>query len=199
MPGCTDAPHDRTLVLASASPRRRQLLLEAGIAHVVRAPSVIEERAAGEDPAVFARRLAQEKACAVPCGPGEVVLGADTIVVLEQEVFGKPRSDADAGEMLRRLSGRDHWVYTGICLRSEGRILNDLAATRVSFCALSDAEIDEYVKTGEPMDKAGGYAIQGSASKFITSIEGSYSNVVGLPVALVYRHLKAIWGELAGA
>lgn len=188
-------PHNDVLVLASASPRRRQLLLEAGIAHVVRPAALIEERAEGEEPAVYARRLAEEKAWAVRCDPGEVVLGADTIVVVEQEVFGKPRSESQAGEMLRRLSGRDHWVYTGICLRWEGGIVNDEATTRVRFSALSEAEIDEYVRTGEPMDKAGGYAIQGLASRFVTSIEGSYSNVVGLPVALVYGHLRAIWGE----
>jgi septum formation protein len=92
--------------------------------------------------------------------------------------------------MLRRLSGRDHWVYTSVCLRSQDRVVEDLAATRVSFCILTEAEIEDYVASGEPFDKAGAYAIQGLASKFISSIEGSYSNVVGLPVPMVYRHLR---------
>ena len=123
------------------------------------------------------------------CHPNEIVLGADTIVVLQEEVFGKPNDELHATKMLRRLSGRDHWVYTGICLRSESRTIQDLSVTRVTFAELSDAEVGEYVRSGEPMDKAGGYAIQGLASKFIWSIEGSYSNVVGLPISLVYQHL----------
>jgi septum formation protein len=176
-------------VLGSASPRRHQLLLDAGIPHVVRPAAVTEERITGESPTGFARRLAREKAFAGPCGADEVILGADTIVVLEEHVFGKPLDEEDAVEMLRRLSGRDHWVYTGVCLRSQHRSLDDLAATRVTFCPLTEEEIEEYVASGEPFDKAGAYAIQGLASKFISSIEGSYSNVVGLPVSLVYRHL----------
>jgi septum formation protein len=176
-------------VLGSASPRRHQLLLDAGIPHVVRPAAITEERITGESPTGFARRLAREKAFAGACGADEVVLGADTIVVLEEHVFGKPLNKEDAVEMLRRLSGRDHWVYTGVCLRSQHRALDDLAATRVTFCPLTEEEIEEYVASGEPFDKAGAYAIQGLASKFISSIEGSYSNVVGLPVSLVYRHL----------
>jgi septum formation protein len=121
------------------------------------------------------------------------VLAADTIVVLGDAVFGKPRDEDDARAMLRALSGCDHWVYTGICLLSAGKKAVDLAATKVSFLPLSVAELDEYVRSGEPMDKAGAYAIQGLASRFISGIEGSYSNVVGLPVSLVYRHLKTFW------
>src|SRR5205085_1444053 len=111
------------------------------------------------------------KAFACACGAGEVVLGADTIVVLGDEVFGKPQHSGEAVEMLRRLSGRDHWVYTGICLRSERRVVEDLAKTRVSFGVMSEAEIEEYVASGEPLDKAGAYAIQGLASKFVSSID----------------------------
>lgn len=148
-----------------------------------------EERLPGEQAEVFARRLAQEKACAVACGAGEVILGADTVVVLGEEVFGKPCDASHAREMIAALSGREHWVYTGICLRSEQHQIVDLAATKVTFSELAEDEIEEYVRSGEPMDKAGGYAIQGLASKFIVAIDGSYSNVVGLPVALVYRHL----------
>jgi septum formation protein len=179
-----------TLVLASASPRRHQLLLDAGIPHVVRPASVPEIRGEGEIPIEFARRLAREKALAVPCTPAEVILGADTVVVIDHRVFGKPVNEAEATQMLCVLSDREHWVYTGICLRSEDRMVEDMAGTRVKFCPLSQSEIDDYVRSGEPMDKAGGYAIQGLASKFIAFIDGSYQNVVGLPVALVYRYLK---------
>jgi septum formation protein len=136
--------------------------------------------------------MAGEKARAVPVGAEDVVLGADTIVWLENEVFGKPASEEDAAGMLRRLSGCDHFVCTGICLLSgRGRIV-DAATTKVSFTELSEEEISEYIRSGEPRDKAGGYAIQGRASKFIRSIEGSYHNVVGLPVSLVYRHLRML-------
>jgi septum formation protein len=186
---CEISLFDFTLILSSASPRRHQLLLDAGIPHVVRPASVPEMRAPGEHPAAFARRLAREKAFAGICGANEVLLGADTIVVLEEEVFGKPLNKEEAAQMLRRLSGRDHWVYTGLCLRSEHRVVEDLAATKVTFCVLTEAEIGDYVANGEPFDKAGGYAIQGLASKFISSIEGSYQNVVGLPVSMVYHHL----------
>ncbi len=179
-----------SLILASASPRRRQLLQDAGIPHVVRPTSIPETQRPGEEAIEFASRLAREKAGAIPCGPSTVILGADTIVVLEGEVFGKPRDDSDARRMLEHLSGREHVVYTAICLRSETRMVEDIAATRVRFEPLSEEEIAEYVGSGEPMDKAGAYGIQGLASKFVSSIEGSYQNVVGLPVVLVYRHLK---------
>jgi nucleoside triphosphate pyrophosphatase len=147
---------------------------------------------AGESPEEFVRRLSIEKAHAVSCTAGEVVLGADTVVCIQDEVFGKPRSDADAARMLRELAGRDHWVRTGICLRSRSRVISDVASTRVFFTPLSETEIAEYTRTGEPRDKAGAYAIQGLASKFVSRIDGCYHNVVGLPVSLVYRHLKSL-------
>lgn len=140
----------------------------------------------------FARRMAVEKARAVTCGREDIVLGADTIVCVEGQVFGKPVDDQDACRMLGVLSGRWHWVHTGICLRSPEREIVDIASTKVHFLELSKVEIEEYVRSGEPRDKAGAYAVQGRASKFITSIEGSCQNVVGLPVSLVYRHLKAL-------
>jgi septum formation protein len=180
------------LVLASKSPRRRQILRDAGIAFVVRPADVAEERHPGEPPIHYVRRLAEEKALAVPIHAGEVVLGADTVVVIADQVLEKPRDAADAIRMLGLLSGREHQVITGICLRSESRKIVDTAATRVRFVALSADEMDSYAASGEPMDKAGGYAIQGLASKFIDRIEGDYYNVVGLPVALVYRHWKEI-------
>ncbi len=180
------------LILASASPRRHELLLAAGIDHIVQPASIPELRKRGETPAGFVRRIAAEKAEALTCGPEDVVLGADTIVCVQGEVFGKPVDDEDATRMLRLLSGRDHWVYTGICIRSGSRRIVDLSSTKVSFVELTEREIQEYTRSGEPRDKAGAYAIQGRASKFVSSIEGSYHNVVGLPVSLVYRHLKAL-------
>jgi len=178
------------LVLASQSPRRREILKSAGIDFVVRHAHVIEERGAGESPGDYVRRLAESKATAVDAAADEIVLGADTEVVIDGQVLGKPGDSADAARMLRILSGREHEVITGICLVGHGHKIVDSARTRVRVVPLSDAEIEEYVISGEPMDKAGAYAIQGLASKFIDDIEGDYFNIVGLPVALVYRHLK---------
>jgi septum formation protein len=180
------------LILASASPRRHELLLAAGIDHVVRPASIPELRYSGEAPTEFVQRIAREKATAVECGVDDIVLGADTIVCLESEVFGKPVNDEDALRMLRALSGRDHWVHTGICILTGNRQLSDVASTRVSFIELTEDEIRGYTRSGEPRDKAGGYAIQGLASKFVSSIQGCHHNVVGLPVSLVYRHLRAL-------
>jgi septum formation protein len=180
----------RVLVLASKSPRRQQILSDAGIPYIVRSPNVPEELRPGESPGDYVRRLAEDKAFAVPILAGEMVLAADTVVVVDEHLLEKPRDLADARRMLSLLSGRNHEVLTGICLRSEGRKIVDAASTRVHFMQLAADEIEEYVRSGEPMDKAGGYAIQGLASKFIDRIEGCYFNVVGLPMALVYRHLK---------
>ena len=180
------------LVLASQSPRRRELLATAGIPFTVRAAEVEEIRAAGEAPEAYARRLARAKAEAAWQGRSEIVLGADTIVVLDPEVLEKPRDSADARSMLRRLSGREHVVITGICLRHFSGVVEDHSATRVRFICLSEAEIETYVASGEPMDKAGGYAIQGLASKFVDHVEGCYFNVIGLPLSQVYRYLKSL-------
>jgi septum formation protein len=180
------------LILASASPRRHELLSAAGIPHTVQPTNVPELRRRGEPATEFVRRLAEEKARAALRPPDDVVLGADTLVCLDHEVLGKPASDDDAARMLRLLSGRDHWVHTGICLVSGSRIITDLSSTKVSFALLTEDEVQEYTRSGEPRDKAGAYAIQGRASKFVRSIEGCYHNVVGLPVSLVYRHLKAL-------
>lgn len=180
------------LVLASQSPRRRELLDVAGIPFTVRVREVEEMRAPGEAPEAYVRRLAHAKAEAAWEDRDEIVLGADTIVVLEQSVLEKPRDAADARSMLRLLAGREHTVITGICLRHPGGVEVDSSATRVRFAPLTDAEIDAYVATGEPMDKAGAYAIQGLASKFVESIEGCYFNVIGLPLSQVYRYLKSL-------
>jgi len=168
-------------------------LTAAGLAFVVRAPNIIEERHAGESPVDYVRRLAEEKARAVPLNSGEIVLAADTVVVLGDQVLEKPADEADAVRMLALLSGREHQVITGICLHTATRTLVDSAGTRVHFIELTPDEIAAYAVSGEPMDKAGAYAIQGLASKFVERIEGCYFNVMGLPIALVYAHLKQLW------
>ena len=178
------------LILASRSPRRAELLRSAGIPFTVASADVDETPHAHESAENYAQRVAEEKALAVDAGRDDLVLGADTVVVIDGVLLGKPLDAADAGRMLRLLSGRRHDVITGICIRQANRIVRDWAATKVWFNALSDDEIQAYVATGEPMDKAGAYAIQGLASKFIERIDGSYSNVVGLPVSLIYKYVR---------
>jgi septum formation protein len=180
------------LILASQSPRRRELLATAGFRFTVRSRPVEEILGAGEAPADYARRLARAKAEAAWENRDEIVLGADTVVVLGDRVLEKPEDAADARSMLRALSGREHTVITGICLRHAGGAVVDSASTRVHFVPLEEREIDDYMASGEPMDKAGAYAIQGLASKFADRIEGCYFNVMGLPLALVYRHWKTL-------
>lgn len=178
------------VILASASPRRAELLAAAGIPFDVRPADVDETVAAGEAPEAYVRRLAEDKARAVAQQhPGRLVVAADTTVVVDGEIFGKPADTADAVRMLRRLSGRSHVVLTGVCVCGPGQQASAVDRTVVAFAPMSDGEIDAYVRSGEPMDKAGAYAIQGLASRYVTRIEGSYSNVVGLPVAVVFRLL----------
>jgi len=179
------------LILASRSPRRAELLKAAGFEFTVRAADVDETPREGEAPRAYVRRVAEEKACAVAADGDEVVLAADTTVVLGNEIMGKPVDGADAARMLRALAGERHEVITAVCIKRGDRVTCDIASTAVWFAPLSDAEIADYVASGEPMDKAGAYGIQGLASKFIDRIEGSYSNVVGLPVALTYRLISA--------
>lgn len=176
------------LVLASQSPRRAEILRQAGIPFVVRVAPVDETLLPAETPEDYVRRLAEAKARAVPADPDQLVLGADTTVVVDHHILAKPENAADARRMLALLSGRRHEVMTGVCLRRGDEQVCDHAVTAVWFAPMSAAEIDAYVATGEPMDKAGAYAVQGSASKFIPRIEGCYYNVMGLPVALVYQH-----------
>ena len=180
------------LILASQSPRRRELLEAAGFRFTVRARPVEEVRGTGESPEMYVLRLACEKAEASWEDGDEIVLGADTTVVVDDQVLEKPVDAKDARRMLRALSGREHIVITGICLLHSLGAIVDHETTRVHFVELSDREIDDYVATGEPMDKAGAYAIQGLASKFVDRIDGCYFNVMGLPLAMVYRHYKRL-------
>jgi len=178
-------------LLASASPRRAELLRAAGFDFDVMPADVDETLHTGESPADYVRRVAGAKARAVlPAAGGRVVLGADTTVVVDRQILAKPADAADAGRMLRLLAGRAHDVMTGVVLAAGSRTVTGLEVTRVLFAPLSEDEIAWYVASGEPADKAGGYAVQGLASRFVTRLEGSYSNVVGLPVSLVYRLLQ---------
>ena len=180
------------LLLASGSPRRREFLELSGIPFQVVKPDVPEVRRRGEAPVAFARRLAREKAGAVlRLHPGATVLAADTIVVLGERVLGKPRDAAEAARMLRALSGRTHAVITAFAVLSGERSLVRAVRTRVVFRKVRRGEIDAYVATGCPLDKAGAYAIQGGAAGMVQSISGSYTNVVGLPLAEVLEALRA--------
>src|SRR5579863_8571731 len=205
------------LVLASASPRRRELLAQAGFVFEVRPAHIPEDPREGEDPIAYVVRLAREKAEAVFRGStaegrgssdeGQgpriegrdaiVVLGADTTVTIDGEILGKPADAEDAARMLRRLSGRTHRVITGVAVATERGTEVAAEATGVRFLTLSDEEIAAYVATGEPMDKAGAYAIQGRAGRWVPRVEGCYFNVVGLPLALVSAMLEAA-GVTAG-
>ena len=184
------------MILASASPRRAELLRAAGIAFEIHPAHVDEDVRDGESPEAYVLRVAEEKARVVAARfPDRLVLAADTTVVLDQHILGKPCDDDDARRMLGILSGRVHDVLSGVCIAGpadSGHVDVRLARTTVEFARLTAEEIRGYVKSGEPTDKAGAYAIQGFASRFVTRIEGSYSNVVGLPVALVYEMLRSI-------
>jgi len=195
------------LILASASPRRAELLRAAGFDFEIRAVNLDERVRAGELPQEYVRRLAEQKSAAAldMAGRGRrvaqaeehgvdkiIVIGADTAVVVDGDILGKPGDAAEATSMLRRLSGRQHEVVTGVSLRGGPRAVIAVEATVVSFADLEDQEVDWYIRSGEWRDKAGAYAIQGLAGRFVNGIAGSYSNVVGLPVAVVYKLLKDI-------
>ena len=182
------------LILASDSPRRKELLRSAGFNFEARASHVEEVCFPGESAEEFVCRTARDKAQAVAAfiQAGSVVLGADTVVVVDAHILGKPAGSADAARMLRQLAGSTHRVITGVCLIIAPDRVEALKheTTFVTFSSMSEAEIRDYVQSGEPLDKAGAYGIQGLASNFVTRIEGSYSNVVGLPIHLVYEMLK---------
>jgi septum formation protein len=183
----------RRLVLASASPRRRELLTQAGFTFAIHPAHIPEDPLPGEDPISYVIRLAREKAQAVfnhLQDRDAVILGADTTVTLDNHILGKPEDTADAARMLRLLSGRTHRVITGIAVVTAEAAEVAAEVTGVRFLALSDQEISAYIATGEPMDKAGAYAIQGRAARWIPRIEGCYFNVVGLPLSLVSTMLE---------
>jgi septum formation protein len=185
------------LVLASASPRRRELLAQAGFSFEVQPADVNEDPRPGEDPIAYVTRLAREKAEAVfakraGTETNLAVLGADTTVCVDRQILGKPDSSEDAARMLRLLSGRTHRVITGVALVSASQTQVAAEVTAVQFLSLSEAEIASYIATGESSDKAGAYAIQGYAARWIPRIEGCYFNVVGLPIALVSTLLNAL-------
>lgn len=183
------------LILASASPRRAELLRSSGFEFDVEAANVDETPRAGEPPAAYTQRVAREKAQHVAAGhAGEhvIVLGADTEVVVGRRILGKPADEDDARRMLRMLAGQVHEVLTAVILLGNGREAAEVVTTRVWFTPMTEAEIEWYVASAEPMGKAGGYGIQGLGARFVERIDGSWSNVVGLPVAVVHRLLPAV-------
>ncbi|WP_136083151.1 Maf family nucleotide pyrophosphatase [Pontiella desulfatans] len=182
-------PNLETLVLASASPRRRELLSSLGVEFSVEVPRIDETARAGEPPRAFAERLAAEKAGAIAAPAGTVLVAADTIVVHEGRILGKPEDDAHAFEMLSGLSGKAHEVVTGVCVKRDERTELFSVATEVFFRELEPCEIKAYIATGCPMDKAGAYAIQGGAAHMVRAINGSYTNVVGLPLCELHETL----------
>jgi septum formation protein len=190
------------LILASSSPRRAEILRHAGIAFEIRAAGVDESHHPNEPPGDYVRRLALAKAQAVaaaepPSNNETLVLGADTVVVVGEEILGKPATHDDARRMLRSLSGRSHEVHTGLALLppngADSRVVEEI--TRVDFAALTDSEIEAYIATGEPFDKAGAYAIQGVGGRYVTRIEGCYFNVMGLPLARLWTLLREFGWE----
>ena len=185
------------LVLASGSPRREEILRGAGIRFVKQLPANVDETPReGEGARDYVTRLALEKAHSIEAADDHIVLGADTTVVVDSAILEKPANADDAARMLALLSGRAHHVITGICLKSGSRVVVDSATTRVWFSRLTPREIRDYAASGVPMDKAGAYGIQGLASKYIDRIDGCFFNVMGLPISLVYRHLRGMAGSV---
>lgn len=180
-----------SLVLASRSPRRAELLRRLGLDFEIVPATIDESYIDHEMPATHAERLAREKALAVAeARPGALVLGSDTIVIIDYDVLGKPRNEAEAMEMLRRLSGREHEVFTGVAVVAESGTYSALERVRVRFRRLDRAECEAYVATGEPFDKAGGYGIQGYGSALVEAITGDYFAVMGLPIVQTLRLLR---------
>ena len=179
------------LILASGSPRRSEIMNSVGWDFKKVVPDIDESEREGESPDDYVRRLALEKAHAVAAShPGEIVLAADTTVVLDERIIGKPVDDADARRMIRMLAGNWHEVLTGIAVARNGQTEVGIQRTRVKFAPMSEAEIDFLVEKGDPLDKAGAYAVQAQAALFIEGIEGDYWNVVGLPINLVYEMVR---------
>jgi septum formation protein len=186
-------PASLRVILASASPRRRELLSLIGIAHEVRPADIDETAMPAEAPAPHAERLARAKAHALAeVHPHAVVIAADTIVVVDGDILGKPRDGAHAAEMLRRLSGREHTVFTAIAVARDARTESAVEAVRVTFRALTDDEIAAYIATGEPMDKAGAYGIQGYGATIVERVDGDYFSVMGLGLRRLVELLERV-------
>lgn len=179
------------VVLASGSPRRRELLAQLGVVFEVRPADLDESVLPGETPAGYVERLARAKAVAV-AGPGELVIAADTTVDVDDEILGKPADDAEAAAMLTRLAGRAHQVHTGVAVSAGGRVVSEVVVTTVRFAPLSPSVVAWYVATGEPQDKAGAYALQGIGGALVAAVEGSVSNVIGLPLVETIRLARAM-------
>lgn len=188
------------IILASKSPRRSELLARMGVEFTVKTSKIDEKMDPFANPADEAARVSLAKAQAVrgTCHPDDIIIGADTIVVCDGLTMGKPRSESEAFSMLRRLSGRDHQVLTGLTVLGGDRTENLTVATTLRFRALSDAEIRNYIATGEPMDKAGAYGIQGLAAMFVVGLDGDYYNVMGLPVCTLAILLRRFGVKLLG-
>lgn len=196
-PPLTGLPDLPDLILASGSPRRRALLEELGLRFTVRAADIDESPLPGEAPGDMVLRLAIAKA-AEEAHPGELVLAADTTVVIDGELLGKPADEAEARRMLARIAGREHTVLTAVALEEpgKGRRVSAVDSSRVRMAALTPGQIAWYVATGEPMDKAGSYAIQGIGALFVEKVFGNYTNVVGLPLPLTWRLVREIGYDL---
>ena len=184
------------IILGSSSPRRRELLTLIGVAHTVRPADVDETEHDGEAPAAYVERLAREKATAVAAqAPEALVIGADTTVVIDGAILGKPADAIDAARMLRMLAGRSHTVYTAVAVIRDGRIESDIEVVAVSMRPLDEAEIAAYIATGEPMDKAGAYGIQGFGATIVDRIDGDYFAVMGLPLVRLVRLMRRLGVE----
>ncbi len=181
-----------SLILASQSPRRKELLGQLGLEFTVQVADIDETTDPAIAPQVEVERLSREKAAAVTCDPATVVVAADTIVVLDGEVLGKPKSTQDATAMLTALSGREHLVCTGVTAQKGTEVHSYVETTKVTFRNLSPQEIAAYIATGEPMDKAGSYGIQGLGGCFVSHLEGDYFNVMGLPICSLTHHLRML-------
>ncbi len=185
------------MVLASASPRRSDLLRQIGLEFTIAPTDVDETPRSGEDPVSYVRRLAIDKAHAAPDDPRSVVIAADTTVDVDGQILAKPDDEADARRMLKLLSGRVHRVHTGVAVRYDGRTAVDVETTFVKLLPITDEMLEHYIATGEPMGKAGAYAIQGQAAAFIDGVQGSITNVIGLPMRLLTRLMTAVGAPLA--
>ncbi len=191
------APGAARVVLASASPRRRELLDQLGVAHLVDPAEIDETPVSGESPLAMVRRLARGKADVVAARhPDAVVVAADTTVALGMRILGKPADADEASTMLRALSGRSHEVHTGIAVAYRGATIVESSTTIVEMCEIGEVEIAWYVATGEPFDKAGAYAIQGVGGVFVDGVRGSVSNVIGLPMTLLRSVVRRLGAEL---